>query len=106
MTEPLSLSLRVQWLGLCGFTAVGLGLIPGQGTKIPQAMQCTQGKRIKKKKKKLLLILNQASKTNTVKYYCHFMVLSFNQIWDGIMVPLFSWSKAGEKQRNEIPEMK
>ena len=26
-----------QWLGLCTFTAEGAGLIPGQGTKIPQA---------------------------------------------------------------------
>ena len=24
--------------GLCAFTAVGLGLIPGQGTKIPEAI--------------------------------------------------------------------
>ena len=29
----------VQWLGLRAFTAVGLGLIPAQGTKILQAMQ-------------------------------------------------------------------
>ena len=32
-------SLMVQWLRLGVFTAVGLGLTPGQGTKIPQAMQ-------------------------------------------------------------------
>ena len=30
-------SLVVQWLGLIPFTAGGLGLIPGQGTKILQA---------------------------------------------------------------------
>ena len=35
-------------LGLCTSAAGGLGLIPGQGTRIPQAPQC--GK-IKKKKK-------------------------------------------------------
>ena len=29
----------VQWLGLCAFTAEGSGLIPGQGTKIPQVAQ-------------------------------------------------------------------
>ena len=29
-----------QWLGLHAFIAKGLGSIPGQGTKIPQAMQC------------------------------------------------------------------
>ena len=35
-------SLVVQWLGLGAFTAVGLGSIPGQGTKIPQAKWCSQ----------------------------------------------------------------
>ena len=30
-------SLVVQWLGLRTFTAVGLGSIPGRGTKIPHA---------------------------------------------------------------------
>ena len=30
-------SLVVQWLGLCAFTAMGLGSIPGQGMKILQA---------------------------------------------------------------------
>ena len=30
-------SLTVQWLGLLAFIAEGLGLIPGRGTKIPQA---------------------------------------------------------------------
>ena len=36
-------SLVVQWLGLCTFTASGLGSIPGQGTKILQAV--CQGKK-------------------------------------------------------------
>ena len=31
-----------QWLRLCTFTAEGPGSIPGQGTKIPQAMRCGQ----------------------------------------------------------------
>ena len=34
MTERLTLSLVVQWLRLHASTARGLGLIPGQGTKI------------------------------------------------------------------------
>ena len=34
----------VQWLGLCAFTAEGVGSIPGQGTKIPQAVQWDQKK--------------------------------------------------------------
>ena len=38
-------SLAVQWLGLGAFTAMGLGSIPGQGTKIPQAVQ--HGQKIK-----------------------------------------------------------
>ena len=38
------------WLGLSTLTAGGPGLIPGQGTKIPQAMQCGQ----KKERKKML----------------------------------------------------
>ena len=29
--------LAVQWVGLCTLTAKGAGLIPGWGTKIPQA---------------------------------------------------------------------
>ena len=35
-------SLEVQWLGLHALTAKGLGLISGQGTRIPQAVQCDQ----------------------------------------------------------------
>ena len=37
-------SLVVQQLGLGAFTAKGLGLIPGQGTKIPYAAWCGQKK--------------------------------------------------------------
>ena len=45
-------SLAVQWLGLCDFTATeGVGLIPGWGTKILQAVQSGQ----KRKKKKIPL---------------------------------------------------
>ena len=42
-------SLEVQWLGLHAFIAKDQGLIPGQGTKILQAMQ--RGQKKKKKKK-------------------------------------------------------
>ena len=38
-------SLVVQWLELCAFTAKGLGAIPGWGTKIPQAAQCSQNQK-------------------------------------------------------------
>ena len=37
-------SLAVQRLRLCVSTAGGVGLIPGQGTKIPHAAQCSQSK--------------------------------------------------------------
>ena len=43
-------SLAVQWLRLHAVTAEGLGSITVQGTKIPQAMQCSQ-KKIKNKKR-------------------------------------------------------
>ena len=41
------------WLGLFAFTIEGSGLIPGQGTKIPQAVQCSQKKKEVKEKKLL-----------------------------------------------------
>ena len=40
-------SLAVQWLGLGVFTTVGLGSIPGRGTKTLQAAQCDQKKRVR-----------------------------------------------------------
>ena len=35
----LEMSLLVQWLRLLASTAGGMGLIPGQGTKIPHILQ-------------------------------------------------------------------
>ena len=37
-------SLVVQWLELQTFTTEGVGSVPDWGTKIPQAMQCSQNK--------------------------------------------------------------
>ena len=34
--------LVVQWLRFCTSNAGGMGLIPGQGTKIPHAARCSQ----------------------------------------------------------------
>ena len=45
--ECLGNSLVVQWLGLCTFTAKGLGSIPDWGTKIPQAAQWSKNKQTK-----------------------------------------------------------
>ena len=39
-------SLAVQWLGLCAFTTMDLGLISGQGTSILQAVQYNQKKEL------------------------------------------------------------
>ena len=44
-------SLVVQWLGLRAFIAKGLGLTPGQGTKIPVGKK-KEGKRERKKERK------------------------------------------------------
>ena len=38
--RPEGTSLLVQWLRLSASNAGGLGLIPGQETKIPHAVQC------------------------------------------------------------------
>ena len=43
----------VQWLELSAFTAKGPGSIPGQGTKIPQALHGGQKKKKKKKKRRV-----------------------------------------------------
>ena len=53
MTYKLYLgkSLTVQRLSLCAFNPEGLGLIPGLGTKIPQA--AWQGQNNKNKLKKI-----------------------------------------------------
>ena len=44
LTKKISLrnSLVVQWLGLSAFTTESLGSIPGQGTKILKATQCSE----------------------------------------------------------------
>ena len=41
--------LGVRWLGLCTFTAKGLGSIPGWEAKIPQAERCGQKNKIRTK---------------------------------------------------------
>ena len=48
MKNAYGTSLVVQWLTLHAANAGGMGLIPGQATKIPHAMQC--GQKIKKQK--------------------------------------------------------
>ena len=48
--ENLGNFLVVQWLGPRTSTAGGTGSIPGQGTKIPQAVQPKKKKKRKKEK--------------------------------------------------------
>ena len=51
--EALGTSLVVQWLRLCTFIAGDVGLIPGQGTKIPHAMWSKiNNNKLKKNKRK------------------------------------------------------
>ena len=38
-------ALAVQWLELCAFTTRGMGSVPGQGTKILQALWRSQKKK-------------------------------------------------------------
>ena len=44
-------SLAVQWFRRQASTSGGLGSIPGQGTKIPNAVQCSKKKKKKTKTK-------------------------------------------------------
>ena len=70
-------SLEVQWLGLSAFTAVGLGSIPGQGTKDPtshvaQSKKLKQQQRKKERKTKLCIqtSLNRQEKSWNICVHC------------------------------------
>ena len=49
-------TLGVQWLRLCASTAVGMGLMSGQGTKILPA--CCMAIKLKKKKRNLCFVVS------------------------------------------------
>ena len=55
----------VQWLRLGAFTAVALSSVPGWGTKIPQAVWCSQKKKIHfcKKQNNVCIFLIHRTKT-------------------------------------------
>ena len=70
-TKLMNISIRcswespgILWLGLSALTAVGLGLVPGQGTKIPQETEWQEKKKKKKKKPKKTI-----NKKTPVKYH-------------------------------------
>ena len=69
--EQARISLAVQWLGLCTFTAEGPGSTPAWGTKILQAAWTGQKK--KKKKKPTTLVrtycISQGTLLNTLMAY-------------------------------------
>ena len=67
-------SLEIQWLGFCASTAGGPGsMIPGRGTKIPQAAQCSQ-----KEKKKLSCVLIRWGKPRTLLCRVSCVVFGFS----------------------------
>ena len=57
----------VRWLRLCAFNAEDSSLTPGQGTKIPQAVQYSQKEKEKKNNKK-------NPKTPRNRYDCNFKI--------------------------------
>ena len=72
-------SLAVQRLGLHALTAEDLGSIPGQGTKIPQALW--RGHKTKQNNNKKTKARNLKSKT-WLFYFCHAWHTSRNSLWD------------------------
>ena len=68
-------SLAVQWLGLHALNVEGLGSIPGQGTKIPQAVWHGQ-----KKKKPPLTNKNETKQKTTTRCNNVFQSLGFSQL--------------------------
>ena len=57
-------SLAVQWLRLHAATAGGMGLIPGQGTKILYVLWCSQ----KKKKNKFIFYIEKTTSKTLNNY--------------------------------------
>ena len=65
----------IQWLGVHVSTARGMGSIPGQGSKIPQATQCSQKERkkeMKKEKKTLHTHIYTGNMIQPQRKSCHF----------------------------------
>ena len=99
--------LMVQWLGLHAFIAVGTGLIPGQGTNIPHAIQPKKKKERERERenflnriKKQYINLKLYGKSDKLKkkrtvalWYCS----QYSELgaWQLALTPLFLiWSRA------------
>ena len=68
----LRTSLAVQLLRLCASTAGGVGLIPGGGTKIPQAAWATKKANNKQTNKQKNTILSEKKRDTQTQWgtYC------------------------------------
>ena len=66
----LGTCLAVQWLRFRTFTARGTGSIPGQGTKIPHAVRCSQKLKKTKNKKTYLLCTQNPMQEVRSEYSC------------------------------------
>ena len=102
--------LMVQWLGLHAFIAVGTGLIPGQGTNIPHAIQPKKkkererergGEFLKQNKKTVYQLkiiwekwqIKKKKKRTVALWYCS----QYSELgaWQLALTPLFLiWSRA------------
>ena len=81
-------SLAIQWLGLCAFTAKGLSLIPGLGTKIPRATQYG-----KKEKKHTAYVLGDLwFQIYKSKYLIHLRLFLYIWYEKVIQFDAFAWS--------------
>ena len=79
-------SLAVQWWRLHAFTARGTGLIPGQGTKIPHAIECGQNSFLIKKVNRLLCKAGSSPSPEVFEQR-----LSNPQRWTGCRGPGTDW---------------
>ena len=72
-------SLVVQWLGLRASTAGGMGLIPGQGTKIPYAGCSTAKKKKKKNEGEIMTFTNKQKLREFIPF-----ILALQEVLTGV----------------------
>ena len=69
-------SLALQWLGLRAFTREGSGLIPGRGTKIPQAAPKNKQQQQKPQNYGFVHLEDQAAAKDAIRYKLHSVNIS------------------------------
>ena len=78
--KKLGTSLAVQWLKTPLPNAGGMGLIPGQGTKIPHVLECSQKlKGAKNTTERKKTILRKLKKLRTISQGCFLSNIQYNQ---------------------------